>query len=124
MAFVESSPKVSSKDMKMEDLNEFSNIFSSLFNNSDIHDRVLCFEVIRDVDGESEKKVDEIMKVEMPLPYSYTFPPMPPPGPFQFKMDKDERDGKKHCLVRFLCCTLEDLRILNRKVNVSCAGNV
>ena len=121
MAFVESSPKVSSKDMKMEDLNEFSNIFASLFNNSDIHDRVLCFEVIRD--EESEKKVDET--IEMPLPYSNTFPPMPPPGPFQFKMDKkNERDGKKRCLVRFLCCTLEDLRKLNRKVNVSCAGNM
>ena len=48
MAAVESFAKVSSKEMKMEDLNKLSNIFASEFNNSDIHDRVLCFEVIKD----------------------------------------------------------------------------
>ena len=31
----------------IRDLHEFSNIFSSEFNCSDIHDRVLCFEVIK-----------------------------------------------------------------------------
>ena len=54
---VGSTGKVSSKDMKIEDLNEFSNVFASQFNNSDIHDRVLCFEVIIK-DEESEKEVD------------------------------------------------------------------
>ena len=53
---VESSGKVWSKDMKTEDLNEFSNIFASEFNNSDIHDRVLCFQVIED--EEFEMNVD------------------------------------------------------------------
>ena len=38
----------SSKDLKIEDLDEFSNIFASEFNNSDIHDRVLCFQIIED----------------------------------------------------------------------------
>ena len=38
--------EVSSKDLTIEDLNEFSNIFASEFNNSDIHDRVLYFQVI------------------------------------------------------------------------------
>ena len=47
MAAVESFGKVSSKEMKMEDLNKLSNIFASEFNNSDMHDRVLCFEVIK-----------------------------------------------------------------------------
>ena len=36
---------VSSKDMTVE---EFSNIFASEFNNSEIHDRVLCFQIIKD----------------------------------------------------------------------------
>jgi hypothetical protein len=40
------------RDMIIEDLQEFSNIFASEFNNSDIHDRVLCFQVI-----ENETKV-------------------------------------------------------------------
>ena len=40
------------RDMTIEDLQEFSNIFASEFNNSDIHDRVLCFQVI-----ENETKV-------------------------------------------------------------------
>ena len=56
MAAVESFAKVSSKGMKMEDLNKLSNIFASEFNNSVIHDRVLCFEVIKD--EELETKVD------------------------------------------------------------------
>jgi hypothetical protein len=34
------------RDMTIEDLQEFSNIFASEFNNSDIHDRMLCFQVI------------------------------------------------------------------------------
>ena len=54
---VESSGKVWSKDMKTEDLNEFSNIFASEFNNSDIHDRVLCFQVIIE-DEEFEMNFD------------------------------------------------------------------
>ena len=43
---VQNSMKVQSKDMKMEDLSEFSNVFASQFDNSEIHDRVLCFQVI------------------------------------------------------------------------------
>ena len=43
--------------MKTEDLNEFSNIFASEFDNSDIHDRVLCFEVIFK-DEEFDTKAD------------------------------------------------------------------
>ena len=46
----------SSKDMKLEDFKEFSNIFSSEFNKSDIHDRVLCFQIIED---EFEKTNDD-----------------------------------------------------------------
>ena len=38
----------SSRDLKLKDLNEFSNIFSSEFNKSGIHDRVLCFQIIED----------------------------------------------------------------------------
>ena len=46
----------SSKDLKLVDLNEFSNIFSSEFNKSDIHDRVLCFQIIED--DELDKIID------------------------------------------------------------------
>ncbi|CAB4043631.1 Hypothetical predicted protein [Paramuricea clavata] len=46
------------RDMTIEDLQEFSNIFASEFNNSDIHDRVLCFQIIENetkvVDSEDE----------------------------------------------------------------------
>ena len=45
---------VSSKDMTVE---EFSNIFASEFNNSEIHDRVLCFQIIKD--KEFDTKDDE-----------------------------------------------------------------
>jgi hypothetical protein len=45
-----------SKDMTNEDLHEFSNIFSSEFNRSDIHDRVLCFKMIEN--EEFDNKVD------------------------------------------------------------------
>ena len=48
MATVDGFAKVSSKEMKMEDLNKLSNIFASEFNSSEIHDRVLRFEVIKD----------------------------------------------------------------------------
>ncbi len=34
------------RDMTIEDLQEFSNVFASEFNSSDIHDRVLCFQII------------------------------------------------------------------------------
>ena len=37
-----------SKDLTTEDLHDFLNVFSSEFNCSDIHDRVLCFEIIKD----------------------------------------------------------------------------
>ena len=40
----------SSKDLKLEYFKEFSNIFSSEFNKSDIHDRVLCFQIIENND--------------------------------------------------------------------------
>ena len=53
---VQNSVEVPSKDMKMEDLSEFSNIFASQFDNSEIHDRVLCFQII--TDGKSETEVD------------------------------------------------------------------
>ena len=48
MATGQGSVVESSKDMTIEDLHDFSNIFSSEFNCSDIHDRVLCFEIIQD----------------------------------------------------------------------------
>ena len=38
--------EMSSKDTRTE---EFSNIFASEFNNSDMHDRVLCFQIIKDM---------------------------------------------------------------------------
>ena len=44
------------RDMTIEDLQEFSNIFASEFNNSDIHDRTLCFQVVEN--EEFETKVD------------------------------------------------------------------
>ena len=44
------------RDMTIEDLQEFSNIFASEYNNSDIHDRVLCFQIIEN--KEFETKVD------------------------------------------------------------------
>ena len=44
------------RDMTIEDLQEFSNIFASEFNNSDIHDRMLCFQVIEN--EAFETKVD------------------------------------------------------------------
>ena len=37
---------VASTDMTNEDLQEYSNIFASEFNSSDIHDRILCFQII------------------------------------------------------------------------------
>ena len=37
--------EMSSKDTPTE---EFSNIFASEFNNSDMHDRVMCFQIIKD----------------------------------------------------------------------------
>ena len=43
---METDTERSSKNLKIEDLDEFSNIFSSEFNKSDIHDRVLCFQII------------------------------------------------------------------------------
>ena len=46
--------KVVSKDMTIEDLNEFSNVFASQFDNSDIHDRVLCFQIIKDEESNAE----------------------------------------------------------------------
>ena len=47
------------RDMTIEDLQEFSNIFSSEFNNSDIHDRVLCFQVIENETKVVDSKDDE-----------------------------------------------------------------
>ena len=55
---VQNSMKVPSKDMKMEDLSEFSNIFASQFDNSEIHDRVLCFQIIIDEKSETEFDFD------------------------------------------------------------------
>ena len=46
--------KVVSKDMTIEDLNEFSNVFASQFDNSEIHDRVLCFQIIKDEESNAE----------------------------------------------------------------------
>ena len=46
--------KVLSKDMTIEDLNEFSNVFASQFDNSEIHDRVLCFQIIKDEESNAE----------------------------------------------------------------------
>ena len=46
--------KVLSKDMTIEDLNEFSNVFASQFDNSEIHDRVLCFQIIEDEESNAE----------------------------------------------------------------------
>ena len=46
--------KVLSKDMTIEDLNEFSNVFASQFDNSDIHDRVLCFQIMKDEESDTE----------------------------------------------------------------------
>ena len=46
--------KVLSKDMTIEDLNEFSNVFASQFDNSEIHDRVLCFQIIKDEESNTE----------------------------------------------------------------------
>ena len=92
---VEGSAEVSSKDMKVEDLNEFSNIFSAQFNNSDIHDRVLCFEIIRD--EESDSSDDELFPVgsENETASSLKFWRMSNYGSPQHEMDKkSERDGK------------------------------
>jgi hypothetical protein len=59
MAFIIGKEKIlfgeGSRDMTIDDLQEFSNIFASEFNNSDIHDRVLCFQIIEN--KEFEKKV-------------------------------------------------------------------
>ena len=48
MANEQSSVVESLKDMTIEDLHDLSNIFSSEFNCGDIHDRVLCFKIIKD----------------------------------------------------------------------------
>ena len=48
--------EVSSKDMTIADLNECANIFASQFDNSEIHDRVLSFQIIKD--GKFETGVD------------------------------------------------------------------
>ena len=48
MATEQDSVVERSKDLTTEDLHDFLNIFSSEFNCSDIHDRVLCFEIIKD----------------------------------------------------------------------------
>ena len=53
-----------SKDLKLEDLNEFSNIFSSEFNKRDIHDRVLCFQIIADVEFEKTNDCDDACESE------------------------------------------------------------
>ena len=42
------------RDMTIEDLQEFSNIFASEFNSSDIHDRVLCFQIIENEELNTE----------------------------------------------------------------------
>jgi hypothetical protein len=39
--------------MTNEDLQEFSNIFASEFNSSDIHDRILCFQIIENEEFKS-----------------------------------------------------------------------
>ena len=44
------------RNMTIEDLQGFSNIFASEFNSSDIHDRVLCFQIIEN--EELNTKVD------------------------------------------------------------------
>ena len=44
------SASVASKDMKNEHLQEISNIFASEFNSKEIHDRVLCFQIIDDAE--------------------------------------------------------------------------
>ena len=49
----------SSKDLKLEDFKEFSNIFSSEFNKSDIHDRVLIFQILEDDEFEKTNDFDD-----------------------------------------------------------------
>ena len=47
--------KMPTKDMIIADLSEFSNVFASEFNKADIHDRVLCFQVIKEgLEGSDE----------------------------------------------------------------------
>ena len=52
------------KDLTIEELREFSNIFATEFNRSEMHDRVLCFQIIENdmhdsKDEESEKRGTE-----------------------------------------------------------------
>ena len=51
-----SSDSSKEMDMIIKELSAFSNIFASEFNKADIHDRVLCFEVIKE--GALGTKVD------------------------------------------------------------------
>ena len=51
-------PSDGSKDVNViiEELSGFANIFASEFNKADIHDRVLCFQLIKE--GQRETNVD------------------------------------------------------------------
>ena len=52
-----------SKDMTNDELREILNSFASEFNNSDFHDRVLCFEFIEDDrDNELKRKAECVDK--------------------------------------------------------------
>ena len=50
------------RDMTIDDLQEFSNIFASEFNSSDIHDRVLCFQIIENEESKTEVESEDESK--------------------------------------------------------------
>ena len=54
----------SSKDLKLEDFKELSNLFSSEFDKSDIHDRVLIFQIIEEDEFEKTKDDNDTWESE------------------------------------------------------------